>query len=211
MNWGALVALFAEEDPVVRQNTDGIAAEMTPAGDEGGPVERLELLELTAVEDACENLSSLEWLTDVGTRNSQQVLRVIDGIDGCPRRGARATPPQMADDVATDPDRIGFVEREVVGEPGCPGVHGGTAEALLIGVLVDRHLHQGRATEIDPRRVLDQHGVVAHARHVGAAGGARPEHEGDRGNTFRRQSSQVAETSSTGHEDLRLLGQIGST
>ncbi|MFN8149041.1 MAG: hypothetical protein U0R76_16460 [Candidatus Nanopelagicales bacterium] len=54
----------------------------------------------------------------------------------------------MADDVAPDAQRVGLVGREVVGETADARVHLGAAELLLVGVLVDRHLHQRRTAEV---------------------------------------------------------------
>ena len=56
---------------------------------------------------------------------------------------------------------------------------------------------------------LDHHDVVAHARHVGAARGGVPEHEGDGGDGRRRALGQVAKAPAAGDEDLGLGGQVG--
>ena len=90
-------------------------------------------------------------------------------------------------------------------------MHLGATERLVVGVLVDRHLHQRRPAEVDARRVLLQHDVVAHARHVGAAGRRRAEHEGDRGDAGGGQPGEVLERGAAGVEDVHLLGEVGAT
>ena len=65
------MTLFAEEDAVVGEHTDGEAADVSPARDESCAVERLELLELTAIEDACEHLAGLEGLAHIGARDAE--------------------------------------------------------------------------------------------------------------------------------------------
>ena len=53
--------------------------------------------------------------------------------------------------------RVDLVGGEVVGQARRCGVHLGAAELLLVGVLVDRHLHQRRSAEVDAGRVLHEH------------------------------------------------------
>ena len=64
------------------------------------------------------------------------------------------------------------VERLVVGDAGAAGVDLGAAELLGRHVLAGRGLHQRRAAEEDRAGALDDDRLVAHRRHVGAAGGA---------------------------------------
>ena len=64
------------------------------------------------------------------------------------------------------------VERLVVGDARQPGVDRGPAELLGRDVLAGRGLHQRRAAEEDRAGALDDDGLVAHRRDVGAAGRA---------------------------------------
>ena len=150
---GALVGLLAEQDAVVGEDAHGIAVDVPPAGDQRGAVQRLELVELAAVEHAGQDLARLEGDLDVRRGDAEQLLGVVQGRAGGLRRSrAGLAPVQVADDVAADPQRVGLVEREVVGQPGLPRVHLGAAERLVVGVLVDRHLHQRAARRGRPGR-----------------------------------------------------------
>ena len=71
------------------------------------------------------------------------------------------------------------VERLVVGDARAPGVDFGAAELLGRHVLAGRGLHQRRPAEEDRARAANDDGLVAHRRHVRAAGRARAHHEGD--------------------------------
>ena len=65
------------------------------------------------------------------------------------------------------------VERLVVGDAREARVDVGAAEFLWRDVLAGGGLHQRRAAEEDRARALDDDGLVAHRRHVGATGRAR--------------------------------------
>ena len=69
------------------------------------------------------------------------------------------------------------------------------AAAELLGrhVLARRGLHQRRAGQEDGPLLLHDDGLVAHGRHVGAARGARAQHDGDLRNASRRHARLVVE------------------
>ncbi len=79
--------------------------------------------------------------------------------------------------------------------------------------LAGRGLHQRRAAEEDRALVLDDDGLVAHRRHVGAAGGARAHHDRDLRDALRAHVGLVeedaAEVLAVG-EDLVLVRQVGA-
>ena len=77
----------------------------------------------------------------------------------------------------------------MVGEPRLAGVHLRAAEGLVVDVLVDRHLHQRRPAQVDRRLAADEHRVLAHPRHVGAAGGRRAEDQRDRRDALRPRAA----------------------
>ena len=89
-------------------------------------------------------------------------------------------------------------------------MHLGTPQLLVGGFLTGGHLDQRRPTQKDLGALLDHHGVVAHRRHVGAAGGGVPEHDGDGGDSLLRQLGEVAEPFAPSDEHLGLIGQVGS-
>ena len=89
-------------------------------------------------------------------------------------------------------------------------VHLGPAERLLVDDLVDRHLHERRPAEIGRAAALDEHRVVAHPRRVGAAGGVRPERDGDGRDAHLRHLREVAEARPALDEQVGLAGQVGA-
>ena len=64
------------------------------------------------------------------------------------------------------------VERLVVGDATDPRMHGRAAQLFRGHLFAGRGLHERRAAEEDRARAADDDRLVAHRRHVGAAGGA---------------------------------------
>ena len=105
------------------------------------------------------------------------------------------------------------VGREVVDDTGGARVHVAAAELLRGDHLARRRLHQRRAGEEDRALLAHDHGLVAHRRHVGAAGRARPHHAGDLRDRQAGHRGLVvedpAEVVAVG-EDLVLQRQVGA-
>ena len=181
-----------------------------PAGHQRRAVERLELVELRAVDDAGDHLARIERDAQVGRHDAEQFLGVEQRLDDRSGRRALLAPVQPGDDAAADADGVELVDGEVVGQTRSAGVHLGAAERLVVGLLAGGHLHQRRAGEEHLRALLDHHDVVGHAGDVGAAGGGVAEHQRDGRDARRRQPGQVAEHLAAGDEDLLLGGQVGA-
>ncbi len=81
----------------------------------------------------------------------------------------------------------------MVGDAGAPRVDVGAAELLGGHVLAGRRLHERRAAEEDRAGAADDHRLVAHRRHVGAAGGARAHDHRDLRDPQRRHPRLVEE------------------
>ena len=200
-----------------------MAVDLRPAGDERRAVERLELVEdLTVgrghpVTDPDDHLARVERLLEVGRDQVEQPVGVLlrlgvgtrwSSRDEPVSRPPRLAPVQPRHDPPPDPDRVALVLGEVVGQARGPGVHLGAAERLVVGLLAGRHLHQRRAAEEHLGLLLDHHRVVAHAGHVGAAGGGVAEHQRD-GRVLRgRRPGDVAEQLAARDEDLLLGRQV---
>jgi hypothetical protein len=105
---------------------------------------------------------------------------------------------------------MAIVLRVVVGDAGDAGMHFGAAELLRRHHLAGRRFHRAAAAEEDRALSLDDHRLVRHRRHVGAAGGARAHHAGDLRDAGRRHVGDVvedaAEVLAVG-EDVVLLGK----
>ena len=122
-------------------------------------------------------------------------------------------PGQAGHDLARQRQGVLVVERLVVGDAGDPGVDGGPAELLRCDDLAGRRLDQRWAAQEDGAGAADDDGLVAHRRHVGAAGGARAHDEGDLRDAGRAHARLVvedaAEVVAVG-EDLVLERQEGA-
>ena len=145
----------------------------------------------------------------VGGGDAEQLLGVVQGrVGGLGRAGPELAPAQVGEDLASQPQAVALVGRELVAEPAHPRVHVRAAELLVVGVLAGRHLHQRWAGEEDLRTAVDHHHVVAHARDVRAARGRVAEHQRDRRDPRGAQPGEVAEHPPAGDEDLRLTRQV---
>jgi hypothetical protein len=109
---------------------------------------------------------------------------------------------------------VAVVLGEVVDDAGDVAVHVAAAEVLGRHDLAGGRLHERRPTEEDRALVADDDGLVAHRRHVRAAGGARSEHRGDLRDAPRRHLRLVVEDApevlAVG-EHVVLLGQERAT
>ena len=85
------------------------------------------------------------------------------------------------------------VESLVVGDAGAAGMDLGATQLLGRDVLAGRRLHQRRSAEEDRPCPADDHGLVAHRRHVRAAGRARAHHQRDLGDPGGRHPGLVVE------------------
>ena len=102
---------------------------------------------------------------------------------------------------------------EVVDDAGDARMHVAAAEVLGGNHFAGRRLDQRRAAQEDRALVLDDDRLVAHRRHVGAAGGARAEDGGDLRDALRRQVGLVEEDAAEMflvREDLVLHRQEGA-
>ncbi len=100
----------------------------------------------------------------------------------------------------------------MIGNAGNARVHVGATKFLRGDHLAGGGLHQGRTAEKDGALVPDDDRLVAHRRHVGAAGGARPHHHGHLRNTLgghvRLVEEDAAEVLAIG-KHVVLVRQIG--
>ncbi len=106
------------------------------------------------------------------------------------RARARA---EVGHNIAHNPERGAVVVGEVVGHAREPGMHIGAAKLLGAHHLAGGGLHERRAAEEDRAGALDDHHLVAHGGHVGAACGAGAQHSRDLGNAVGRHLGLVVE------------------
>ena len=101
------------------------------------------------------------------------------GSTGSRSHGRRLRGRERGDDAADDRQRVLVVVGQVVGDAARARVQVAAAEVLRGDLLAGRGLHQRRAAEEDRALLADDHALVAHRGHVGAAGRAGAHHRGD--------------------------------
>ena len=191
----ALLRRLREEDAVIREDPDVEALDAGKAGDERLPVELLELLEARAVDDARDELARVDLMAEVLGDQPVQLGGVGDGILGLADVPAWVGlgRVEVADDAARDGERVLIGVRVVVGDAGAARVDVGAAELLCGDVLPGRGLHERRPADEDRPGPAHDHRLVAHGRHVRAAGGARAHHDRDLRDSLRRHLRLVEE------------------
>ena len=186
---------LGEEHAVVREDPDRVALDVRPAADERLAVQRLELVEARAVDDPRDHLARIRLRAVVVGDQAVELGRVDRGRLGrgdLPRRRGLA-PVQVRDDAPRDRERVLVGRRVVVGDARLPRVHVGAAELLGGHVLPGRRLHERRPADEDRAGAAHDHRLVAHRRHVRAAGGARAHHDRDLRDPLRRHPRLVEE------------------
>ena len=186
----ALERGLAEQDPVVGQDADRVPVEVGEAADQRRAVERLELVEVAAVDEPRDELVRVVGLAHVGGDDAVDRVRVVRGrLDRLARPRGRRPSGERGDDAADDLQRVLVVVGEVVGDAARARVQVAAAEVLRGDLLAGRGLHQRRAAEEDRALLADDHALVAHRRHVGAAGRAGAHHRRDLRDAALRTSS----------------------
>ena len=184
----------AKRTPLVREDPDRMALDPREAADERLAVQRLELVEAAAVDDARDHLARVELVAEVLGDEAVELGRVGAGGSGCAiSQGLGWRRVEVADDLTRDRERVLVRGREVVGHAGAPRVHVGAAELLRRHVLAGRGLHERRAADEDRPGAAHDHRLVRHRRDVRAACGARAHHDRDLRDALRRHPRLVEE------------------
>ena len=180
-----------------------------------GAVERLELVELGAVDEPRDHLAHVVLLLEIDRHDAVELAaRRISA-----RRGLASGMSidlrvfRLADDAAAERQRMAVVLGVVVGDAGLSRVHVGAAEILRRDHLAGRRLHQRRPAEEDRALVAHDDGLVRHRRHVGAAGGAGAHDHRDLRDARRRQRRLIVEDAAemlAVGKDLGLVRQVGA-
>ena len=194
---GALERRLAEQDPVVGDDPDRVALDVGEAGDERLAVERLELVEAAAVDEAGDDLADRRPVGAGRPRRRRTAPRRVDRR----RLGRRADPTAASGGLRL---RFATIDRPRASAcssssaswsatPELAGVDLGAAQVLGGHVLAGRGLHERRAAEEDRAGALDDDGLVAHRRDVGAAGRAAAHDQRDLRDARRRHPGLVVE------------------
>ncbi len=190
----ALQRRLTEEDAVVGDDADGVAVEVGEPGHQRGAVGPLELLEPAPVDQPRDDLAHVVLHPGVHRDDAVELVGVHGRrLDRAALPGRRIARRAGRHDLPDDAEGVDVVVREVVGDSRLLGVDVSAAQVLGGDHLSGRRLHERRTTQEDRALVADDHGLVAHRGHVGAAGRARAEHRGDLRDTQRRQPGLVVE------------------
>lgn len=214
---GALDGGGGKEDAVVGDDADFLAVDGGEARDEGGAEVALELCKLGAVDDAGNDFAHGHGLAQVGGGDAEELVGVVErlgeGLCGRNRGGGLLGPVEVGDAAAGEGDCVGVVDGEVVGDARDGRVHLAAAEILVGDDLARGGLDQRRAGQEDVALLLDDDALVAHGRHVGAAGGAGAHDDGDLGDALRGHARLVVEDAAEVvlvGEDVGLVGEVGA-
>ena len=191
---GAFEGGFAEQHTVVSHDADRVAVQVGETGDQGVAVVALELGELAGIDEPADDLADVVGLVRLRRDHAVEILGRHGRRSRRPHRpGRRVRGWQGGDDVAHDLQGVVVVLGEVVRDPGDRGVQRPAAELLGGDLLADRGLHQRRSAQEDGALLAHDHRLIAHGRHVGAAGRARAEDRRDLRNALGRHPCLVVE------------------
>ena len=166
---------FGKQDAIVGDDAHGHAFNAGKAGDQGAAKAGFEFIKVTVVYDAGNDLPHVVGLARVGrddaveffggiarrhpgrclTRQGHGFL-VVKAPHGLPRQG----------------QGMQIVLGQMIGHPGKPGVHISAAQVFGRDDLAGGGFDQRRAAQKDGPLVFDDDGLIAHGRHISAAGGA---------------------------------------
>src|SRR5699024_5786361 len=152
---------LAEQHAVVGHDAHRVTVDVGEAGDQGGAVAGLELVDLAAVDDPGDDLPRVLSGAQVGGDRTVQGGRVHGRRPGLAHLpGGRGGWRQGGDGVAQDGQGVPVVLGQVVHHPGGAGVQVAAAELFGGDVLTDRGLHQRRAAQEYGALPADDHGLV---------------------------------------------------
>ena len=146
---------FAEDEPHALELTRSLVAHLNTV--------KSNQLALQAPEEPLYDPEELLGVVERFLGRLQRQLVRLDGVE-------------VRDERAGQLERVRLVLGEVLGHAAEARVHVGAAEVLCGDDLAGRGLHHRRAAEEDRAVALHDDALVAHRRHVGAAGRARAEH-----------------------------------
>ena len=212
--WAPFSADSAKRMPLLATMPHGDAVELGEAGHQGGAVTRLELVEAGAVDDAGDHLAHVEGLAGVAGDDAVELGRIVERLLGSADAAAgRPHPVEVGHHPPRQLEGVGVVLGQVIGHAGEAGVDVAAAQVLGAHHLAGGRLHQRRAAQEDGPLVAHDDGLVAHGRHVGAAGGAGAHHHRDLRDAAGREVGLVVEDAAevvAVREDLVLPRQEGA-
>jgi hypothetical protein len=146
----ALVGALREQDAVVGDDAHGHAFDVGKAGDQGGAVAGLELVELGAVDQAGDHLAHVEGLARVGGDHAVELGLVVQrGARRDQGQLGRLAPVQAGHGLAGQGQRVHVVAGQVVGHARQARVHIAAAQVFGGHDLAGGGFDQRRAAQKD--------------------------------------------------------------
>lgn len=185
---------FAEEEPVIGDNTNRNPLKVGEATDDGGAVAGFEFAETGAIDEAGDHFADIVGDAGVGGDDAVQFIGVVGGLFwGCHDDGHFFATVEVADDVTDPSERLFFGFGEMVGDATEAGVDIAAAEFFGGDFFTGGGFDEGGAGEEDGAVVFDDNGFISHGGDVGAAGGAGAEDGGDLGDALAAHAGHVVE------------------
>ena len=127
----ALEGGFGKQDAVIGDNPDRVSVQMGKAGHQCLAIQRLELIELRAIDDARDHLAYIIGFADIGIHHAIEFFGRIKRITHGPGFQPHLLGPvQVRHDLPHDGQRVGVVHGKVIGHAAGPRVHIRTTKVL---------------------------------------------------------------------------------
>ena len=200
---------FGEQNAVVANEPDRESVNRSPTADQFVAIQRLELFKTTSVEHPGVHLPDVKRHPHICRSTTDELIGWVQRFIGrFSRARTKFLPPQVSNNFSGNPERIHFVDGEVIGQPTHPRVHLCSTEGFLINNFVDRHLHEGRPTQVRRASLFHKNRVITHSRRVCATCCCRPEPNCDRRNTGFRQLGLMFEARAPRNKDVSLMWKV---
>ena len=196
---------------VVGDDAHRVAVQPGKAGHQGGAVAGLELVKLTAVDQAGDDFVRIDRFLQTHRRDAVEFLRIVERLF---RRVAFQrlfwADRQRLEDIAADLQGVRIILGQVIGYARHRRMHVGSAQFFGRHFLARGGFHQGRTAQKNRTLVAHDDHLVAHRRNVRPARRARTHHHRHLRNPFGGEPRLVVEEASEVEairKDVRLLGK----
>ncbi len=187
---------------------------MGKTADQRRTIERLELVEFGAIDEAGDHFADIEGFARIVGHDAVQFFRRIMWFDRSPDFKIDVFGAvERVDDTSCQRQRMAVIIGIMVRDAGGAGMDVGSAQFLCSHHFTGGGLYQGRSAEEDRTLVLDDDRLVAHRRHIGSPCRAASHDDGDLRNAFRRHGRLIVKDASEMipiRKDLVLPGQVRS-
>ena len=211
---GAFQGGFGEQNAVVGQNGHRQPLQASEAAHQGLAVEGLEFVKFAGIDQPGDQFAHIEGGARVLGQDAVDLLGVPSRGDRFLSQGRRPMAQRAGrDDFPSQGQGVRVVIRQIVRHAGAAAMHIAAAQGFGIYLLARGRLDQRRAAEEHSALIAHDDGLIAHGRHISAAGRAGTHHQGDLRNAGGGQIGLIVEDAAKillVRKHLRLHGQIGA-